>query len=174
MYFKSFPNFHLGRQRSLLLSWSFKREKSLVFSVWGAVGINEDKYKKQLIPGELPYSLTMPLWFLRGRTLLLFCCLDLHGKPEAENDGLCLVTPSCLTLCGVLDSSPSDSFVHGDSPGKNTGVSCHFLLHGIFPIQRLNPVLPHCRLILYWLSHWRMMWVASICWWPRDFPGSSG
>ena len=26
-----------------------------------------------------------------------------------------------------------------DSPGKNTGVSCHFLLQGIFPTQDLNP-----------------------------------
>ena len=25
-----------------------------------------------------------------------------------------------------------------DFPGKNTGVSCHFLLHGIFPIQGSN------------------------------------
>ena len=28
-----------------------------------------------------------------------------------------------------------------DFPGKNTGVGCHFLLQGIFPIQRLNPIL---------------------------------
>ena len=26
-----------------------------------------------------------------------------------------------------------------DSPGKNTGVGCHFLLQGIFPTQGLNP-----------------------------------
>ena len=25
-----------------------------------------------------------------------------------------------------------------DFPGKNTGVGCHFLLHGIFPAQGLN------------------------------------
>ena len=85
---------------------------------------------RRVFYGELPYSLTMTLWFSRGRTLLLFCCLDLHGKPEAEKDGLCLVTPSCLNLCGVMDSSLSDSFVHRDSPGKNTGVSCHFLSMG--------------------------------------------
>ena len=40
-----------------------------------------------------------------------------------------------------------------DSPGKNTGVGCHFLLQGIFPIQGLNPGLPYCRQILYHLSH---------------------
>ena len=38
-----------------------------------------------------------------------------------------------------MDCSPPDSSVHGDSPGKNTGVGCHALLHGIFPTQGLNP-----------------------------------
>ena len=28
-----------------------------------------------------------------------------------------------------------------DSPGKNTGVGCHFLLQGIFPTQGSNPGL---------------------------------
>ena len=32
-----------------------------------------------------------------------------------------------------------------DSPGKNTGVGCHFLLQRIFPTQGSNPGLPHCR-----------------------------
>ena len=40
-----------------------------------------------------------------------------------------------------------------DSPGKKTGVGCHFLLQGIFPTQGSNPDLPHCRQILYQLSH---------------------
>ena len=31
--------------------------------------------------------------------------------------------------------------VHGDSPGKNTGVGCHTLFQGIFPAQGLNPHL---------------------------------
>ena len=38
-----------------------------------------------------------------------------------------------------------------DSPGKNTGAGCHFLLQGIFLTQGLNPSLPHCGQILY---HW--------------------
>ena len=39
------------------------------------------------------------------------------------------------------------------SPGKNTGMGCHFLLHGIFLTQGSNPCLLHCRRILYHLSH---------------------
>ena len=34
------------------------------------------------------------------------------------------------------------SSVHGDSPGKNTGVGCHALLWGIFLTQGLNPWSP--------------------------------
>ena len=40
-----------------------------------------------------------------------------------------------------------------DSPGKNTGVGCHVLLQGIFPIQGSNSSLLHYRQILYHLSH---------------------
>ena len=39
-----------------------------------------------------------------------------------------------------------------DSPGKNTGVGCHFLLQGIFQTQESNPGLLHCRQIIYQLS----------------------
>ena len=34
---------------------------------------------------------------------------------------------SCLTLCNPIDGSPP-VLNPGDSPGKNTGVGCHFLL----------------------------------------------
>ena len=40
-----------------------------------------------------------------------------------------------------------------DSPGKNTGVGCHFLLQWIFPTQESNPGLLHCRRILNPLSY---------------------
>ena len=54
-----------------------------------------------------------------------------------------LVTQSCLTLCKPL--WPGKLFCPWSSPGKNTGVGCHFLLQGIFPTQKLNPGLMHCR-----------------------------
>ena len=40
----------------------------------------------------------------------------------------------------------------GDSPGKNTGVGCHFLLQGILLTQGSNPGLLHCRQTLHHLS----------------------
>ena len=42
-----------------------------------------------------------------------------------------------------------------DFPGKNTGVSCHFLLRGIFLTQGLNLGLLHCRQTLYHLNYQR-------------------
>ena len=71
----------------------------------------------------------------------------------ADSVVLCLISQSCLTLFNPMDSSPPGSSVHRDSPGKNTGVGCHALLQGIFPIQGSNPGLLHCRKILYHLSH---------------------
>ena len=43
------------------------------------------------------------------------------------------VAQSCLTLCNPMGCSLSGSFVHGDFPGKNTRLGCHFLFQGIFP-----------------------------------------
>ena len=55
---------------------------------------------------------------------------------------LCLVVQ---ILCDPMDCSPPGSFVHGDSPDKNTQVGCYALLQGIFPIQGSNLGLPHYR-----------------------------
>ena len=48
---------------------------------------------------------------------------------------------SCPTLCEPTDCSPPGSSVHGDSPGKNTGVGCYVLLQGIFLTQGSNLLL---------------------------------
>ena len=77
----------------------------------------------------------------------------------------------------------SDSFVTTwllcpwDSPGKNTGVGCHFLLQGIFPIQGSNPSLLHWQ-----EDSWPLSPQSNpIAWWgwtvkfPHSaFPGVGG
>ena len=42
------------------------------------------------------------------------------------------------------DCSPTWFLCPWDFPGKNTEISCHFLLHGVFPNQGSNQHL-HCR-----------------------------
>ena len=77
---------------------------------------------------------------------------------------VCLVAQSCPALCNSMDCSPSGFSVHGDSPGRITGVGCHAFLQGIFPNQGLNPGVLHCRQILYQLRHQEsprtLEWVA--------------
>ena len=52
-----------------------------------------------------------------------------------------LVAWSCPTLCDPMDCSLPGSSVHGIFPGKNSEVTCHFLLQGIFPTQGSYPSL---------------------------------
>ena len=58
----------------------------------------------------------------------------------------------CLTLYNIMDCSLPGS-CPWNSLGKNTRVSCHSLLQGIFPTQGSKPGLLHYRQILYHLSH---------------------
>ena len=63
-----------------------------------------------------------------------------------------LVSQSCLTLCDLHRLQPTRLLCRWNSPGKNTGVSCHFLLQGIFLTQRSKLCLQHllhCRQIFF-------------------------
>ena len=63
---------------------------------------------------------------------------------------LLLSRSSHVRLC----ATPCTGFLSPwNSPGRNTGVGSHSLLRGIFPTQRSNPDLLHCRQIPYHLSH---------------------
>ena len=79
---------------------------------------------------------------------VLVGCLDDPDLFKLSYDAV-LSHSACLTLSDHVDCSLPGSSVHGDSPGKNTAVGCHALFQGIFPIQRSNPGLPHCRWIPY-------------------------
>ena len=54
----------------------------------------------------------------------------------------CCCAQSCLTLCDPMDFSLPGSSIHGDFPGKNTGVGCHFLLPRNLPNPRIEPRSP--------------------------------
>ena len=58
------------------------------------------------------------------------------------------VAQSCLTI-----PNPMDIYSPWNSLGQTTGVGSLSLLQGIFPTQGSNTGLPHCRQILYQLSH---------------------
>ena len=85
----------------------------------------------------------------------VFCTISIIGFSEqrTELEGLCCTQSVVSNSLQPQGLQPTASSVHGDSSGKNTGVSGHVLLKGIFPTQGLNPGLLHCRWILYQLSY---------------------
>ena len=68
----------------------------------------------------------------------------LGRSPRVKSVSVKVAQP-CLTLCDTWNS-----------PGQNTGVGS--LLQGIFSTQGLNSGCPHCRQILYQLSHKGIPW----------------
>ena len=70
--------------------------------------------------------------------------LHIPCKGHSESESRSVVSDS-LRPCGLY--SP------WNSPGQNSGVGSLSLLQGIFPTRGSNSGLPHCRRILYQLSH---------------------
>ena len=71
----------------------------------------------------------------------------------------CLCAKSCPAIYGPVNSSPPGSSVHGDSPGRNTGVGCHALLL----TQGSNPCL---LCLLHWQAGFfttSATWEAPLC-----------
>ena len=78
---------------------------------------------------------------------------------------ICKVRRMCMCVCSVMSDSlqphglqPTRLLCPWDLPGMNTGVGNHSLLQSIFPTQGSNLGLPHCRQILYGLSHRGSPW----------------
>ena len=93
------------------------------------------------------------IWFsqnLKTQALFLFL-LCTHAK----------LLQSCLTLCDPMDCSPPGCSVHGESPGKNTGVGCDSLLQGIFQTQGSNSHLLD-------LLHWQVLYPLKHLVSPHD------
>ena len=84
----------------------------------------------------------------RGWVRETFSCLP--KICESERKWSCSVVSDSLWPHGL---EPTRLLRSWNFPGKNTRVSCHFLLQVIFPAQGLNPGLLHCRQTLYHLSH---------------------
>ena len=111
--------------------------------------------------GLYPARLLCP-WNFPGKNAGLGYHFPFPGN--LPDPGIESESPVSPALAGGFLESESCSVVsdslrpHGlcspwNSPGQNTGVGSLSLLQGIFPTQRLNPALLHCRRILYQLSH---------------------
>ena len=94
----------------------------------------------------------IPEFLNAGNVSLHYCVSNTQQFPGI---GCCAVLSHSVVSDSVTPWTvvPQVPFVHGNSPGKNTGVGCHALLQRTFPTQGSNPGLSNCRRILYLLSH---------------------
>ena len=66
---------------------------------------------------------------------------------QEHHPGMC--AQSCLTLCDPVDCSPLDFSIHGILQAKILEGVVISSSREIFPTQRLNPCLLHCRQVLF-------------------------
>ena len=92
---------------------------------------------------------------------------------------MCSITWLGLALCNPVDCSPSGFSVHGDCPGKNTGVCCHFLLHLPSSLRKnsragICVLLPHTPLFISLCPKGRMKILLGALTGQEklDFPGA--
>ena len=112
-------------------------------------------------------------------------CSPMDSARDSSVNGIFQVRILVLVAISFLKSHSvvSDSLLpHGlyspwNFPGQKSGVGSLSLLQGVFPTQGSNPGLPHCRQILYQLSHkgsprilgWIVTYSFSrVSSWPRN------
>ena len=108
----------------------------------------ESRFLTTVLPGRsLKFFVN---WFIFPSPLL--------SKPREHKESLKMSTnilsSESESLSRVQFFATAWTIQSWNSPGQATGVGSCFLLKGIFPTQRSNPGLLHCRQILYQLSHW--------------------
>ena len=122
------------------MSNSFTIPRTVALLARLPVGLPRQEYWSGLpfpSPGDLPnpgienisciVRWILYYWAMREALQLPCCC--------------CWVARLCLSLLGLHGLKPTRLLCPWGSPGKNTGMGCHFLLQEIFLIQGSNPYL---------------------------------
>ena len=94
------------------------------------MGFSRQEYWTGLLfpsPGDLPDAGIEPVSFPSPALACRFFTTSATWEAPREVAAVAKSRQSCLTLCDPIDGSPPGSHLW-DSPGKNTGVGCHFLL----------------------------------------------
>ena len=81
------------------------------------------------------FCLPSSLFFLFRHLSLVKLRFHKINRPLPPLLCVCAKSLQLYPLYGPMDCSPAGSSVHGDSPGKDAGVGCHFLLQGCRPKQ---------------------------------------
>ena len=84
---------------------------------------------------------------------------QLHfGKEKKESE----VSQSCPTLCDPRGLQPARLLHPWSSPGKDTGMGCHFLLQGLKPLYKLEIPFVH-SFSQHCLCRSKDIYISSLC-----------
>ena len=95
-------------------------------------------------PGDYVVSLPCLYWQVGS--------LPVAPPGSAFTCSVCSAAQLCRTLCDPRGLWPDRLLCPWDSPGKDSGVGCHFLFQGVFPTQGPSPRHLHLlrwQVILY-------------------------
>ena len=113
-------------------------------------------HEKTFRPLELPQIYQLFTLLMTDFKMLMSCCSNLSLENLFLMKGFMLFYCSCVLQqsenCSAL-CDPMDYIVHGILQARILEWVAFSLLQRIFPTQGSNPGLPHCRQILYQLSH---------------------
>ena len=155
----NFKHRHIHTHQWVINSWPFVAETAGRAQSWYLGLWTNYRYPSISKHSNQTFRYDIGLLEIHSWSKLLFSCLKLRnltssGKycafPSESESVSCSVLSSFLQLHGL---EPVRLLCPWNSPGKNTEVGCHSLLQGIFSTQGSNLRLPHCRQILYLLSH---------------------
>ena len=139
-----------------------KENRNKVFlCLFHSIGVSKiGWYLPSLVGGDLSYFVywterwSLPETPTQTHPDLMFHQLPGHPLPQSsrQNYPVCVLHAKLLQSCSTpwdpMDYTPTRLLRPRDSPGKNTGVGCHFFLQEIFLTQGLSPSL-------FCLLHWQ-------------------
>ena len=96
----------------------------------------------------LLYWLCQSLWLCESLWMMI-AAMKLKAAPWKKRKKVKVKSFSLSDSRWLRELSPTRLLHPWDFPGKNSGMSCHFLLQGIFLTQGLNQGLLHSRKTLY-------------------------
>ena len=113
----------------------------------GCVCIRWESFNKALCFFVCFFAMDISIYKL---TIYIYIYISVHAKS----------LQLCLTLL-PYGMWPTRLLCPWDSPSKNRGVGCHFLLQGIFPTQGLNPHFLH---LLHWQADSLYICIIAYIW----------
>ena len=112
----------------IISHYYFTFYQSLHFHLWAKAlpFPNHVSFPTKILSSGLQELVCLMLLYPSPTVPWLFVLMGYLGSKVHSNVCVCvcLVAQSCPTLCNPMDCSLPGSSVHGDSPGKNTGVCC--------------------------------------------------